>query len=336
MGNIRSTTPEGVTADAHKWSYESQDARYKKYGAPLFKSMSEVAPIDKIEGEFYQETTAMGLNDIPERTEQSGIVTGTFTEGFSPVIAVRNRAVDMEMTHEVKRDFTKATNFLEKSIKENIPELYDIVINKIVTEMFNKGSVVGGNSIYNQSTRNHAYTPGNLPYDSAEFLSISGTNTIHTNKSGSTYSNGLAALVLNAENLDTADILLTATNAKREDDQPFDNTTGLKCMVSPTYKSKAIRTIRSDFSPDDANSGGINPMGEKYSGYEIIVNPYLTTATSWAIGRAGFGIKLWIGKLKYNFYLDPKTLDYGCTVNFDYACGPTNYRFAVGVGFAIA
>jgi len=325
----RSQLTYGVKADMHKWSYEAMNEFYKKY-PPLYNDIAQVAPVTKVAGEFYLETTAMGIDDIPERVENAGIEEAQFTEGFSPMIAVRNRAVKIPITHEAKRDFTKAANFLEKSVKDNLPELYVNVVNKIVTNMFNYGSVTSGNAVFNQSTKNQADASGNMIYDSAEFMSISGTSTAHTNKSGTTYNNGLAAAEPTYTNLNTADILLCSTNAKREDDQPFDNTTGLKAMVHPYYKSRMMMTLKSELTPDDANTA-INPHKD---GYGMIINPYLTTTTSWAIGRAGFGIKLFLGKPRYSFWYDEDTMEYKASINFDYGCGPTNFRFVVGVGFA--
>lgn len=329
----RSQLTQGVKADAHKWSYEALNKYYKKY-PPLYKEMCELEPLTKVEGEFYKETTAMGIDDIPERDENEGIAEAQFTEAFSPMIAVRNRAVKIPITHEAKRDFTKAANFLESSVKNNIPELYVNVINKIVSNFFNDGSLTAGSSIFNQSTKNESDSTGNFSYDDTgsgtPFLAISGISGAgHVNKSGSTYYNGLGALDLNYTNLETADTLLTATNAYREDDQPFDNTSGLKLICHPTYKVRAMKTIKSDQTPDDANTA-YNAFN---NGYKIVVNPFLSTGTSWAIGRAGFGIKLFLGKPVYNFWQDPETNNYKASVSFDYACGVTNFRFAVGVGF---
>lgn len=330
----RSIMTEGVKANMHKYSYEAMNKYYKKYGA-LYKEMCELAPLTKVEGEFYKETTAMGIDDIPERQENEGIAEAQFTEGFSPMIAVRNRAVKIPITHEAKRDFTKAANFLEYSVKNNLPELYVRVINKIVSDQFNKGSYTLGDAIFNQSTKNESDSSGLFCYDDTgsgtPFISISGTSSAaHVNKSGTSYYNGLAAAEPNYAGVLAADTLLTATNAYREDDAPFDNTTGLKIMVSPTYKTQVMKTIKSDLTPDDTDTA----YNAFKNGYGIIINPFLDTATSWLVGRAGFGIKLFLGKPTYNFWLDPETLNYKATISFDYACGVTNFRFVVGTGLA--
>ena len=329
----RSQLTNGVAADAHKWSYEAMNKYYKKY-PPLYKEICELYPIDKVEGEFYKETTAMGIDDIPERDENEGIAEAAFTEGFSPMLGVRNRAVKIPITHEAKRDFTKAANFLKHSVETNLPELYVNVVNQLVSDVYNYGSLTAGSEVFNQSTKNESDSTGKFCYDdggsNTPFMSISGiSGAAHVNKSGTSYYNGLGALALNYDNLETADALLTSTNAYREDNKPFDNTQNLKIVVHPNYRVKAVKTIKSDLTPDDANTAN----NAFYNGYKIVVNPFFRTATSWMIGRAGFGVKLYLGKPKYNFWLDPETLNYKASVNFDYACGPVNYRFVVGVGF---
>lgn len=330
----RTSLTRGVLPDIHKWSYEAMNKFYAKY-PPLYKQIADVAPIDKVQGEYYLETTAMSISDIPVRAENESVANANFTEGFSPQIAVRNRAVKIPITHEAKRDFTKATNFLRMSVEQNIPELYTIVVNKIVSDQFNYGAFTAGRDIFNQSTANQSDSTGNFNYDdvgsNTPFISVSGVSgSGHVNQAGTTYYNGLAAAVLNYENLDTANTLLVATNALREDDQPFDNTRDLQLMVHPAYQTRAITTVKSDLTPDDANTG----KSAFTNGYNIIVNPYLRTATSWLIGRAGFGIKLFLGKPQYAYWKDEETLEYKASVNFDYACGPTNFRFCVGVGLA--
>jgi hypothetical protein len=221
------------------------------------------------------------------------------------------------------------------SVEQNIPELYTIVVNKIVTNMLNKGAYTAGHSVFNQSTKNQADSTGNFCYDdtgsNTPFISVSGVSSAaHVAKNGSSYYNGLAAATLNYENLNTANTLLTATNAYREDGQPFDNTRDLKLMCGPANLTAAKMTLDSDLTPDDTNTAS-NPLN---NGYSLLINPYLEESAAWVIGRAGFGIKLFLGKPQYSFWKDEETLEYKASVNFDYACGPTNFRFVVGVGLA--
>lgn len=330
----RTDIPEGVKADLHKWGYENLDKHYKAY-SPLHKQgLCELMPLKgKVKGEYFKETTAISIDSVPEKVENEGLSEAVPVEGFSPIIAVRRRSVMIPISYEAKRDFTRSVNFLEDFIKINASPLYAKVVDQeILTDMFNYGGYTSGNAIFNNNTPGQEDISGDGVYDGTAaspipFMTRNGSNRTpkgHT----TTYYNAIARN-LSYDYLVEADTLLKYTNAKMEDGTPFMNTEGLILMVHGSNDINAQKLIKSSLTPDDANTA-YNALS---NGYRIVVNPFLRTAASWAIGRAGFGIKLFLDPYVVRMWYDEENEEFKASIGWNYACGVMNFRFCVGSQF---
>jgi len=325
----RTNVPYGVLADLNKWGYEAADNHYKAH-PPLHKQgICELIPISEVEGEYLRMTTALSITDVPERAENEGISEAVPTEGFTVWLKKRRRDVIIPISYELKRDFTRSRNFLEDFVKTNAAPLYTKTVDQGLTDLFNYGGYTAGDEVFRNTTPNFTDPSGAGVYDGTAaspmcFFNRSGNNRTPKGHS-TTYYNGIARN-FSYDYLVEADTLLTATNAKMEDGTPFVNTEGLILMVHGANRVNAERVIKSNNSPDDANSFD-NPMK---NGYRIVINPFIRTASAWAIGRAGFGIKLALGPMQVNFWLENRTNEYAASIGWDYIQGVWNYRLAVG------
>jgi len=323
----RSDLIKGLQADLHKWYWESADPYYKSY-SPIYPKIADVRKLSEIKGPFYQTTSALGLDELPEKKENESIQEHQISEGYTIYIKKRTHAIKIPITYELSRDFWRAKDFLRDFIKKNGPQAVLNTFEKALANIFNYGGYTSGADIFDNSIPG-ILSPsyGNLCYDGKPFFTLQGNE--RSAKNGDTYYNGLG-LTLDFDNLKTAHNLLTGTNAKREDGSPFDNTQN-KIIVVPTQLAlDTDRLINSTLIPD-SNNNDKNPLkGE----YEIIVNPHFTTSTSWAIGRKGFGIVMFLPDgPTFDVWEDMDTKQIKANILVDFAIGVTNWRGWVGSNF---
>ena len=124
-------------------------------------------------------------------------------------------------------------------------------------------------------------------------------------------------------------MLFTATNAKKENGKPFDNTQGKIIMVAQSLELDVDQLINSTLIPG-SNNNDKNPLK---GAYEPFVNPRLSTASSWALLRKA-GLLMYVSKNPdFDFFEDKETKTFKATFGIRVAIGVKNFRTGVGVNF---
>lgn len=329
MTMTRTDFEKGVIADMYEYYLESEDKLYKSY-QPIYPKICEVKDVEEIKGPYAQGTTVVMDSNYQFREENQPIPFEQAIEGYVWHAKIKSIDKGVAISMEANRDLRhRVKDFLRDWIvNKGLAHQLEIAKERVIADLFNYGGYTAGHSIFNQNIPGVLATSyGNLCYDGKPFFALSGNN--RAAKSGTTYYNGLA-LSLTYDNLVTAHKLLTSTNAKQENDEPFDNSQD-KVLVVPTALSIEAKTIiNSTLVPNTANNATNVLKGE----YEVVENPYLTTATAWAIGRKSLGIKLWISKKPVlDFWRVPETRQLRASAHIDIAVAVTNWRGWVGSNF---
>lgn len=321
----RSTFVKAMTADMHEWFWEAADPFYKKH-KPIYPKFMTVKPLSDIKGAFAQTTSAIGVNRLAEKKENAAIAEYNASEGFTVYLAKKRFYGKSPVSFELNEDFVKLKAFVRDYIKSNMPEAIENTKEWLATDLFNYGGFLAGADIFDNATRNNTPSYGSLAYDAKPMIALSGNN--RTAKNGNTYYNGLA-LALTMDNLKTAHTLFTATNAKKENGEPFDNSQDKKLIVPQALELTADQLINSTLIPGN-NNNDKNPLK---GAYEIIVNPRLTTATSWALTRQEGLVMYTSQNPDFDFYEDKETKTLKATFGFTVALGVKNFRTVVGSNF---
>ena len=325
----RSTFIKGMIPDMHEWYWEAADPFYKSY-SPLYPKYFTIKPISEIKGAFKQMTSALAVDKLPEKKENAAIAEYHATEGWTLYIAKKRFYGKSPVSFELNEDFPRISNFIRDYIKSNMPAAIEETKENLAADIFNDGAKTAGADVFDNATLGHAIDYGKVCYDSKPFFNLS-TNT-RTAKNGSTYYNLLDLALSGAsgyDNLKTAHILFTATNAKKENGQPFDNSQGKMLMVPQALELDADVHINSTLIPG-SNDNDRNPLK---GAYKILVNPRLKTSTSWALLRKE-GLIFYVSDTPdFDFFEDKETKTFKATFGITCGIGVKNWRTAVGSKF---
>lgn len=317
---------EQAVEEFYEWYWDGAKEVFGKVD-PVYPKICDVRSIDEIDGSFTKVTSGVGLSTIPERDESEAITIDNPTEGYTVQIKKRTYDIITPASFELSQDFDKAKDFLKNYIKENAPGAIMRTKDGEIAKLFDNGFDTSGASVFNNSTTTEADPSGDLIYDSSPFFAKDGGGYEHTSKGGTDYYNALDAQTLSEPNLETAHNLLVDTNAKLENDEPFDNSQNKVIMVKPGKALDADRIINSTLIAESQNND-LNPLkGE----YDVVSNPYLTNSNYWYIGRRGFGIRMYDMKEPIiKFWEDMDTSELRAKVTLRLAFGVINFRGFVG------
>lgn len=334
MPLTREAMIKGLSADMHKWYWEAADPFYKKHRR-VYSQICRMRSLSEIKGSYYQTTSAIGIDKLDERDENGAIAIHRPSEGYTIQIKVRNYGVIIPISYELNRDWWRVPKFLENYIKENGPLAVEETKEDARASLFNYGGYTAGHAIYNNSTPNQSDASGDGCYDgtSASIVPFFSRSTgAHVSKGGTTYFNAYGNALTDFDNLVTSHNLLVDTNAKRENDTTFDNSQNKILVVPPALEVTARQWIKSTSLPG-SNNNDINPL---YNMYDLVVDPWLSEATSWAIGRRGFGIEFFDADPHFKFWEDNDTGQLKARILVDFALGVTNWRGWVGSNFPLS
>jgi len=232
---------------------------------------------------YTQMVSLIGVTELIEREEGAPITYSQPILGFPIWIKRKNFVLGTKMTMEVNRDFKAIKKDLMDWLKtSNFPEAVETTKEKYAIGLINEGAFTAGSNYYNNNIPGITPTTyGNTVYDGLPLFNLAGN--LRTNKSGSTFYTHIGDLPLTIDNLKTGDILLKATNAYREDNQPFNNDLDNFIMTNHSLDNTVDQIINSTLIPGN-NNNDKNPL---YNRYKPISNPYMTpsTAQAWVIGN---------------------------------------------------
>ena len=119
---------------------------------------------------------------------------------------------------------------------------------------------------------------------------------------------------------------LTVTNAKKENGQPFDNSTGVKILCAKNLVPAWKQINESTLNPDNAQNA-TNPLKGLFT--EIIGHEHITTSTASYMTR-GQGVKVNFNNVQFNFWEENNPPTFFASVIVDYAVCVQNWRDTVG------
>lgn len=313
---------------AAKVTMEETDKYYKKY-SPLYPKLCTVRNVNEIQGAYEQMSSAIGITELYKRSESGPVQFQNLSEGYQIYAAKWSYDVGVEGTMELNKDLVQLKEFMTNWVKQkNLPAAVARTKEKIVANLFNYGGYTAGHAAFSQAASPVVpVTYGNLVYDGKPLFEPTGRSA---KAHSTTYVNGLGALSLEYPNLTTADILLTSTNAKMENGEPFDNTRDNILHVPTALRQTGKKILESEYNPSNANND-VNPLrGE----YDLVVNPYLSDTNAWFIGNK-HGIVFWdTNDVDYNMWEIHETKQIRVSASIRIACAVVNWRSWVGANYA--
>ena len=330
---VRLDMVQGIKADMHTWYWEATDKVYKKLNR-YYDKMVEVLPLSTITGGYWKGTSAIGATQLEDRINYGKLYEDKPQEGFQVYACIKQKGLKVKVPSEVERDWHRTQSFLKDYVKTNWPEAVETTKEKIVANLYNYGGYTSGHSVFNNNDSDiglTTYTSPDLCYDGAPFFNLA--NNLRTAKNGSTYYNAVALAGITFANAKTMYNLLTATNNKKENGNPFDNSQDLIVVTNTANKLDWDAINNSTLNPDNAQNA-TNTLKGAFK--DIIANPYLTTATFSAIQRRSMGIKFFVSEPKFNFWEENDAPTMWASVVYDYAICVQNFRPIVSNNAPIA
>lgn len=309
---------------------EARTPYYKKIN-PIYPQICNMRKASEITRSQKVESTAIGIDELPSRSENGAIQDFNPSEGYAVFFAKKNRAVKVPVTYEVSRDWDLSRDFLRTFVAENLPRAVLQTKERMLNDLLLYGGYTSGHISFNNDTPSSASGYGQLCADGKPLFTKSGND--RTAKNGATYYNHIGDLALSFANLKTAHNLKVGTNAFMENGQPFDNGQKKILIVPSVSELTALSIVGSEKDPDNANNTK-NPL---YNQYKVIASPYLNSNTNiWIIGSAGFGIDFFDAEPTIDFWWDKDTATYKASIMLDLACGVKNWRSFVASYAAVS
>ncbi len=324
---VRLDLKEGMKANIATWFWEAADPLYKKLNR-FYDKMAEVLSIKDIKGGFWQGTSAIGAQKLEKRIDYGKLHEDRPQEGFPVYAVIKSTDLFVQVPIEMERDWPRTKEFMRDYVKKNWPSAIEETKEQLVAELYNTGGYTAGDECFNNdkaSINLSTYTSPKLVFDGKPMFNIVGNE--RTNKALSTYYNSHMLNGVTFANVKTMYNRLVATNNKKENDQPFDNSQDLIVVCHPTQKLDWDKINTSENNPDNAMNDANTLRGAFKT---ILPNPYLTTATFSCIQRRAAGIKFWVGEPKFNFWEENNAPGLFASVILDYAICVSNWRFLQG------
>lgn len=332
--SVRLDFLNGIKPELSSWYYEITNKMYKdrpKY----YPDLVEMVPKSAFVGGFTKETSAIGAQELQDLTDGGQIYEDKPMEGYSVYGTLKSKALKVKCPRTLNRDWHRTVSWIKDYVAKNWVGAFEVTKEKLVADMFNYGGYTAGHSIFNNDDSGiglTTYTSPNLCYDGKPFINLSGNNRAAKGHS-TTYYNGLALAGVTLDNAKTMVNLLTATNNKMENGNPFDNGQNPIVLCHNTLGMDWRIINESTLNPDHANNDK-NPLQGAFK--KIIANPYITTPTFSAIISQGKGLKAYFSQPYFKFWEinDPETL--WASITMDYAIWVQNWRPVVANNAPVA
>lgn len=332
---VRLDMKNGLAADLHTWYWEAADKLYQTTSLPkYYKQIAEVNDVKDIKGGYWKGTSAIGASVFEDRGVYEARYEDKPQEGFTVYATIKAKGLKIKVPYEHQRDWHRSTDFLQDYVKKNWPKAYEETLEVIIADFLSKAGYASGDDIYNNDSADlnlTTYTSPKLQYDAAPVINRSAST--RTAKSTSTFHNGLATgATVDYSLAKQLWNLLTATNAYKENGQPFDNSQDVVVVTTRGLGLDWDMALNSVLNPDNANNGK-NPMKGKVK--DIYEHPNLSAAcvsaaASFMLRRSNF-LKVWFStgpRTKFWTVDDPEA--YWAGGDIDYAITMPNFRTGVG------
>lgn len=330
---IRGDFPKGLNADLHKWYWEGDDPNLKKVAA-FVDDLADIKPLSQIKGSYWQGTSAVVDESLADVDDYGTIQGSTPQEGFTVYARIKQKGREIVVPREHDRDWFRAATFLKSYMRANGKRMVENAKRDIVLAFYDYGGYNAGHeATFNNNIAELSlttYTSPNVIYDNESWF-----GGAHVNKAGTSFSNiesdtsegaftGLANGV-NAEVAATMWNKLTATNAKKENGDSFDNDENVMVLTHSKNRLDWDAVMDSMKNPDN-NNNTKNTMADKLS--KVISTNKLATDTQSVMFRKN-GLKVWFGEPRITFYNKYNPNQKVAQIMLDYAACVYNWRFAV-------
>lgn len=323
--------------DLRTWYFESMDEGYLDFEpvAPKFANIHPVSDEGKwsTKGGFWKGTSGVGMAELLDLDDYGKPQKDTPVDGYPVYARIKQKAISIFIPYEVERDFWRTKNFLKNYVKENGNNAVETTKEKLIMEAFNKAGFTSGDALFDSSSTDlnlTTYTSPKLSYDGVAPINRSGTNR-SAKAHSTTYYNGLNSSKATPDFELAKDlyILLTSTNAYKENGVPFQNDKDVNILCNPSRALDWERIIYTKNMPGNANND-LNPVHNKIK--SVYASPFFTTSSNQGtiMARQGLPWEVWFGEPRFDFFELHDPLKYGCTIYLDYAICQRNFRFMVG------
>lgn len=187
----------------------------------------------------------------------------------------------------------------------------------------NGGITAGSLKYFGNSFVGHVDPNAGLIYDGVSFF-----NSAHPIKYGSTTYDNADALSLSGTNLDATYTKAAYTNAVNE--------SGVQIAIKPdvlivptALRSTGQVLLGSDQAPGGAN----NDLNTNRGLLQLIVSPFITTSTAWAVGSKGTIRVFDSGAPEMTAWVDEETDSYNVGLKYLFGAGVREWRGWVGNNF---
>lgn len=333
---VRSDFKKGLAADMHTWYWESAEKHYKKKPSIIPDICDLSITKEEIKGGFYQGTSAIAARKLLKVDNYGTIKQDNPQEGFTVYGKVKQAGLEIVVPRELSRDWHRTSDFIQKYMKDNGAQMVENAKLDIILDFFNYGGYTAG---YADAFNNDdaeiglsTYSSPNLIYDGSPLFA---RTALHTAKNSSTYLNavaittaGVATAIGNGVNFANAATmwnLLTSTNAKMENGQPFDNTEGVFILTHQNNKMDWDALNNSTLNPDNAANAS-NPLQGVFS--KIVGTPLINTSTFSFMGRK-YLIKAYFSEPYFDIYEKKNPNQKVGQILMDYVTFVPNWRFGV-------
>nr|MDQ3022753.1 Mu-like prophage major head subunit gpT family protein [Bacteroidota bacterium] len=283
----------------------------------MYDKIFEVVPST---GAYAQSFVTTGMGDLLERPEGDDIVFEKLGGGRMVIGKNRTFSKGIEITQETIEDSSEEVirNLVTDKISI-VAESYVRSKEKWAARFFNKGGIVLGDNIFNNTVAGITDPTGNLTYDGKPFFNLAGNP--RSSLGGGTYFNG-HALALSAANLQAVYTNMVG-NANRDENDDFIDVKPTTLLIPPGLHFTAKPILESE-KVLGSNNNDPNPVANLVN---LMEWSYLTDADAWFLGVPKRGLK-WTDRRKpvIDIYQNPINRNYLVTVDARWGAWMDNFR----------
>lgn len=296
--------------------------------ALLFPLFCDVRPPDSASTPHYGDiSTTLHFGTTPvRRPDGAPIQRTTGGEGYQPQIAIHEDALSLGIPKRMMDSVSgrEQAGGLIANFVGQFSRNARVKKDKFVFSLLQRGAITAGDTAYFDNTYvgRKDPNPGKI-YDGVSFF-----NNAHPLAFSSTTVDNYVTDTLNATNLDSAIVRASYTNALDESGNQI--STPPSFLIVPTaLRSTGQVLLGSDQLPGTGN----NDLNYNRNALTLIVTPYITTATAWAVGSRDTIRVFDSGAPAFDTWEDKEKGEMVVGLSYRFGAGIVDWRGWVGSNF---
>jgi len=231
---------------------------------PMYPKIFKVVSGKEVTGAGNKHTQLLSAGALTRHTtEGQDIEFNSPVEGWTTLVKYHTYSDGLSFSPEAIEDTVKLGNLL-KELANTWGQELRVAKETMASTVFNDGSDLLGNYVFNGTHAGNTDSSGNLMYDSEPLFNLTG-NTRST-KGGGTYYNSISGLTVTPDDFETMYNLMTKTNNRDEQDRIKSNPVDTMLTEPGADHFKARRILETVRGLPNSEVNDINP----YSG--LIIN----------------------------------------------------------------